>query len=93
MLLRCGKCKNEYYCNVECQRLHWKTHKIGCRGDPFDTAVMDRGSKKLLKEAGMTNYLRKTIDAMQSRSASTDGKEWHRSVQVLRHKKEPDTEL
>jgi len=83
VLLRCGKCKNEYYCNVECQRLHWKIHKTVCRGDPFDTAEMDRASKKLLKKAGMTNDLRKILDFIKPKGPAPYGKEWHRSIQVV----------
>ena len=26
----CGKCKIVYYCNIECQKAHWKTHKLEC---------------------------------------------------------------
>ena len=29
-LKSCGKCKGVYYCNVDCQRAHWKKHKIEC---------------------------------------------------------------
>eukprot|EP01084_Bolivina_argentea_P094955 170720_1 len=28
--LVCSKCKNTYYCNVECQVKHWKQHKKNC---------------------------------------------------------------
>lgn len=27
---KCSKCKQVYYCNVECQRKHWKEHKEMC---------------------------------------------------------------
>jgi hypothetical protein len=27
----CGRCKMAAYCNVECQRGHWKTHKAECK--------------------------------------------------------------
>tara|TARA_B100001123_G_C14854219_1_gene845327 strand:- start:347 stop:712 length:366 start_codon:yes stop_codon:yes gene_type:complete len=26
----CSKCKIVYYCNRECQKAHWKTHKFEC---------------------------------------------------------------
>ena len=26
----CSKCKIVYYCNRECQKAHWKTHKLEC---------------------------------------------------------------
>ena len=29
-LLKCGKCKNIYYCSRECQTIDWKRHKIRC---------------------------------------------------------------
>ncbi|TDL24195.1 hypothetical protein BD410DRAFT_786286 [Rickenella mellea] len=27
---RCGKCRLAFYCGVDCQRAHWKGHKITC---------------------------------------------------------------
>jgi MYND finger len=29
-LLRCSRCNNVHYCNKECQKTHWKTHKPIC---------------------------------------------------------------
>ncbi|TRY88300.1 hypothetical protein DNTS_016692 [Danionella cerebrum] len=29
-LSKCGKCKEAYYCNVECQRGDWPMHKLEC---------------------------------------------------------------
>ena len=29
-LLKCGRCFHAYYCSKECQKSHWKTHKINC---------------------------------------------------------------
>ncbi|OJK02135.1 hypothetical protein ASPACDRAFT_40953 [Aspergillus aculeatus ATCC 16872] len=29
-LRRCGKCKEAWYCDKECQRGHWRDHKHGC---------------------------------------------------------------
>lgn len=29
-LLICGKCKKREYCGPECQKKHWKTHKLIC---------------------------------------------------------------
>lgn len=27
---RCGRCRNAYYCSLEHQKEHWKTHKKEC---------------------------------------------------------------
>uniref|UniRef100_A0A7S4JL00 MYND-type domain-containing protein n=1 Tax=Paramoeba aestuarina TaxID=180227 RepID=A0A7S4JL00_9EUKA len=27
----CGRCKQVYYCSVECQKADWKEHKVGCK--------------------------------------------------------------
>ncbi|TNN56313.1 N-lysine methyltransferase SMYD2-A [Liparis tanakae] len=29
-LFKCGKCKQAYYCNVDCQRSDWSMHKLEC---------------------------------------------------------------
>ena len=31
---KCGRCKNVHYCNMECQRAHWKEHKSVCKAHP-----------------------------------------------------------
>ena len=28
---RCGGCKSVYYCNIKCQKAHWKQHKVLCK--------------------------------------------------------------
>jgi len=33
-LLKCGRCKNQFYCSKECQKKHWLAHKKVC------TAIM-----------------------------------------------------
>lgn len=30
-LKQCSGCKNAYYCNIECQKKHWKSHKKNCK--------------------------------------------------------------
>jgi hypothetical protein len=27
---KCGRCKKVYYCSVDCQKKHWKIHKVDC---------------------------------------------------------------
>jgi hypothetical protein len=28
---RCAQCQTQFYCSVDCQRLHWKVHKKICQ--------------------------------------------------------------
>lgn len=28
---RCANCHTQFYCSVDCQRVHWKTHKTSCK--------------------------------------------------------------
>jgi hypothetical protein len=28
---KCGRCKSVHYCNADCQRSHWKVHKLVCK--------------------------------------------------------------
>jgi hypothetical protein len=30
-LMKCGKCKETFYCTKECQMAHWKAHKKNCK--------------------------------------------------------------
>lgn len=43
---RCVKCKSTTYCNAECQKAHWSTHKLDC--DDTLTNVID-----ISKQAGL----------------------------------------
>jgi hypothetical protein len=33
-LLKCGRCKQAWYCKKSCQKSHWTLHKITCSGAP-----------------------------------------------------------
>ncbi|OQR98495.1 hypothetical protein ACHHYP_08618 [Achlya hypogyna] len=28
---RCSRCQAEYYCSVDCQKSHWRVHKLSCK--------------------------------------------------------------
>lgn len=45
---RCGRCKNEIYCSMECQHEHWKQHKKKCTAPDAQT---DMGTLSLRKPA------------------------------------------
>ncbi|KAK6538194.1 hypothetical protein TWF694_011076 [Orbilia ellipsospora] len=36
---RCGRCKEEYYCSKECQKIDWKNHKPVC-GKPYTLGIV-----------------------------------------------------
>lgn len=36
-LKACSRCKSVYYCNAECQKQHWPTHKAACKKKAKDT--------------------------------------------------------
>lgn len=40
---RCSKCKAAYYCGVDCQRKHFKLHKLGCGNAPSPYALWQTG--------------------------------------------------
>jgi len=44
---KCTACKEIFYCNRECQRKHWKTHKFECKSLPY----------KIEKSAELGRYL------------------------------------
>ena len=57
-LPKCTQCSQAYYCNADCQRKHWKTHKPVCRAavaamarratrERLARAVRDKGKDKV----------------------------------------------
>lgn len=50
-LQRCARCKNKWYCGVECQTKHWTGgHKDECRGDTLSQVRIDNKSLDVLKD-------------------------------------------
>ncbi|KAF2276278.1 uncharacterized protein EI97DRAFT_474255 [Westerdykella ornata] len=42
--LQCGRCKNAWYCNRDCQRSDWKTHRKDCSEGDLDRIVTRAGT-------------------------------------------------
>jgi mitochondrial splicing suppressor protein 51 len=53
-LQRCSQCASVYYCSRECQKDHWKTHKIECA-----TLANKRAQEASPEEQGRTNFTNK----------------------------------
>eukprot|EP00483_Globobulimina_turgida_P005405 UN05415 len=66
---RCGGCKSVYYCNVDCQRNHWKTHKKVCKYKKKKNKKLstksspnaDTSNKSNEEKKGDDNYHKKEI--------------------------------
>ena len=61
-LLRCSRCRNEYFCSYQCQKEYWPFHKSSCKlnefadlissTDPkFSKWMRDHGRQAVLKDA------------------------------------------
>uniref|UniRef100_K3WSB4 MYND-type domain-containing protein n=1 Tax=Globisporangium ultimum (strain ATCC 200006 / CBS 805.95 / DAOM BR144) TaxID=431595 RepID=K3WSB4_GLOUD len=50
-LKRCTRCKCTFYCGAECQRAHWKDHKLNCiaqtGAEPKDPSQIQWGAKEI----------------------------------------------
>jgi len=44
--LRCSQCKKVYYCNIDCQRSHWKIHKHDCRKPEHTASIQSSNQSK-----------------------------------------------
>ena len=51
---RCGRCKNEFYCDRACQKEHWGAggHKEDCEEPPCCTLCLDGGDEPLPVQRG-----------------------------------------
>ena len=52
-LPKCTQCSQAYYCNADCQRKHWKTHKPVCRAAL--AALARRATRERLAKAVREN--------------------------------------
>jgi tetratricopeptide (TPR) repeat protein len=59
---RCSRCHLTYYCSVECQRLHWSTHKVDC-------VPVEEMKNKLV---GVTNISSSTSTDEETKQPSTE---------------------
>ncbi|XP_041725969.2 prolyl hydroxylase EGLN3-like isoform X2 [Coregonus clupeaformis] len=41
-LLKCGRCRNSFYCSKEHQKQHWKTHKLICKESEAKSQVSNQ---------------------------------------------------
>lgn len=54
-LLKCGRCKNSFYCSKEHQKQHWKEHKLTCK-------EADKAQQKQAEQAVVQAAEKKTED-------------------------------
>ena len=62
-LFRCSKCKDVYYCDQECQRKDWVSHKSYCKNKSEEEKIKNTADKELgmdefknLKGIGAGNF-------------------------------------
>jgi tetratricopeptide (TPR) repeat protein len=74
--MRCGGCKQVYYCSQECQKLAWKTHKAACQTITTQTTLHEIEEKKAYPEA--------TPKAKMSEVHIYDKKDVNEAMEVVR---------
>ena len=92
---KCGKCKKAYYCNIECQKNDWNSHKIHC----IEMNIVDKprimiiggeiGQSLLLNHLHMIIAADKDLIEEESQKVSKLSKEFKKSqkLQLLQEKK------
>uniref|UniRef100_A0A8C6TBF2 Egl-9 family hypoxia-inducible factor 1a n=1 Tax=Neogobius melanostomus TaxID=47308 RepID=A0A8C6TBF2_9GOBI len=48
-LLKCGRCRNSFYCSKEHQKQHWKEHKLKCK--EADKAQQQKQAEQAVRQA------------------------------------------
>lgn len=90
-LKRCTRCKCTFYCAADCQRSHWKDHKLSCIAPEKETADASKivwGMKEISILYGpMTSVPFDDLDTVDKHSlpvARVDGEQLYPSAVVFR---------
>uniref|UniRef100_A0A8K9UMQ2 MYND-type domain-containing protein n=1 Tax=Oncorhynchus mykiss TaxID=8022 RepID=A0A8K9UMQ2_ONCMY len=70
-LLKCGRCRNSFYCSKEHQKQHWKMHKVNCKGSEAKSQVSKR--KPAGRQAPCRGIEGQTLPQQNTRAASRNG--------------------
>ncbi|XP_064780609.1 egl nine homolog 1 isoform X2 [Oncorhynchus masou masou] len=52
-LLKCGRCRNSFYCSKEHQKQHWKMHKVNCKESEVKPQVSKQKSEPPAPSGGI----------------------------------------
>lgn len=86
-LLRCGTCKNQFYCSAKCQKQDWNAHKHNCSRlplgelaylQPLDAEQAAKLDEEVHRAALLLQDWEKAFDA-QGSTARADGKPFRAS--------------
>ncbi|EJD50561.1 hypothetical protein AURDEDRAFT_182461 [Auricularia subglabra TFB-10046 SS5] len=86
-LLRCGTCKNHFYCSAKCQKKDWNAHKHNCSSlplgelaylDPLDDEQATKLNEEVHRVALLLHEWEKAFDE-QGRAARAEGKPFRAS--------------
>lgn len=92
-LRRCTRCKCTFYCNGECQKAHWKDHKINCIAPgaavAADSKQIQWGAKEIsILFGSMTSVPFDDLDAVDKHGFKVEkyqGEPYYPSAVVFKH--------
>ncbi|XP_012940391.1 ankyrin repeat and MYND domain-containing protein 2 [Aplysia californica] len=70
---KCSKCKMVVYCNQECQRLNWPTHKKQCARLAEQYKIQEEQKKKEEEQKRLEEEKLKEQEAEESQKAASEG--------------------